>query len=106
MKRAVLVMAKNHGPALLDPAMLEDSRRQALIPGFQIPAVNAYSTACDWFRFAEAYRRGGEIDGARTRPAIPANRGPSFYVRGSGVTSHAFGQLSSADTFGRIGTDF
>ncbi|MGC7358458.1 hypothetical protein RA989_21735, partial [Mycobacteroides abscessus subsp. massiliense] len=38
-------------------------------------------------------------------PAMPANLSPGFYVRGTGITSHAFGQLSSPGTFGGIGTN-
>ncbi|MBN2975775.1 serine hydrolase [Pseudomonas sp. FP597] len=134
IERAVPVVVKNHAPALLDPAMLEGAGKHAAVPGFEIPAGSAYTTAYDWFRFAEACRRGGEIDGARILspailrfartiatadmtnslwdyaqnmrgwPAIPANLGPGFYVRGTGITSHAFGQLSSPATFGGIGT--
>lgn len=134
IERAVPVVVKNHGPALLDPVMLEGAGKHALISGFEVPAGSAFTTAYDWFRFAETCRRGGEIDGARILspailrfartiatgdminslwdyaqnmrgwPAIPANLGPGFYVRGSGITSHAFGQLSSPETFGGIGT--
>lgn len=132
--RIVPVVVKDHGPALLDPAMLEAAGKHAATPGFEVPAGSAYTTAHDWFRFAEACRRGGELDGSRILspailrfartiatgdltnslwdyaqnmrgwPALPANLGPGFYVRGSGITSHAFGQLSSPGTFGGIGT--
>lgn len=132
--RAVPVVVKDHGPALLDPKMLEGAGKHAAVPGFEVPAGSAYTTAHDWFRFAEACRRGGELDGKRILspailrfartiatgdltnslwdyarnmrgwPAMPANLGPGFYVRGSGITPHAFGQLSSPGTFGGIGT--
>lgn len=132
--RVVPVVVKDHGPALLDAAMLEGAGKHAAAPGFEVPSGSAYTTAHDWFRFAEACRRGGELDGNRilspailryartiatgdltnslwdyTRamrgwPAMPANLGPGFYVRGGGLASHAFGQLSSAATFGGIGT--
>ncbi|MFD7011247.1 serine hydrolase domain-containing protein [Rhodococcus jostii] len=132
--RAVPVVVKDHGPALLDPAMLEGAGKHAATPGFEVPSGSAYTTAYDWFRFAEACRLGGELDGTRILspailrfsatiatgdltnslwdyaqnmrgwPAMPANLAPGFYVRGSGITSHAFGQLSSPGTFGGIGT--
>ena len=132
--RTVPVVVKNHSPALLDPVMLEGAGKHAATPGFEVPAGSAYTTAHDWFRFAEACRRGGEIDGVRILspailrfartiatgeltnslwdyaqnmrgwPALPANLSPGFYVRGSGITSHAFGLLSSPETFGGIGT--
>ncbi|MCP1463284.1 serine hydrolase [Pseudomonas sp. S3E17] len=132
--RVVPVVVKNHAPALLDPVMLEGAGKHAATPGFEVPAGSAYTTAHDWFRFAEACRRGGEIDGIRVLspailrfsrtiatgeltnslwdyaqnmrgwPALPANLSPGFYVRGSGITSHAFGLLSSPETFGGIGT--
>jgi CubicO group peptidase (beta-lactamase class C family) len=132
--RVVPVVVKDHGPALLDPAMLEGAGKHAATPGFEVPSGSAYTTAYDWFRFAEACRRGGELDGTRILspavlrfattiatgdltnslwdyaqnmrgwPAMPANLAPGFYVRGGGITSHAFGQLSSPGTFGGIGT--
>ena len=132
--RAVPVVVKDHAPALLDPKMLEGAGKHAATPGFEVPSGSAYTTAHDWFRFAEACRRGGELDGTRILspailrfartiatgeltnslwdyaqnmrgwPALPANLSLGFYVRGSGITSHAFGQLSSPETFGGIGT--
>lgn len=132
--RAVPVVVKDHAPALLDPKMLEGAGKHAAAPGFEVPSGSAYTTAHDWFRFAEACRRGGELDGTRILspailrfartiatgeltnslwdyaqnmrgwPALPANLSLGFYVRGSGITSHAFGQLSSPGTFGGIGT--
>ncbi|RRH81205.1 class A beta-lactamase-related serine hydrolase [Variovorax beijingensis] len=132
--RAVPVVVKDHAPALLDPKMLEGAGKHAAAPGFEVPSGSAYTTAHDWFRFAEACRRDGELDGTRILspailrfartiatgdltnslwdyaqnmrgwPALPANLSLGFYVRGSGITSHAFGQLSSPGTFGGIGT--
>lgn len=132
--RAVPVVVKDHGPALLDPEMLEGAGKKAALPGFEVPSGSAYTTAYDWFRFAEACRQGGQLDGVRILspavlrfartiatgdltnslwdyaqnmrgwPAIRADLGPGFYVRGSGITPHAFGLLSSPETFGGIGT--
>ena len=134
VERIVPVVVKDHSPALLDPKMLEGAAKHAASPGFEVPAGSAYTTTQDWFRFAEACRLGGQLDGTRVlSPAIlrfartiatgdltsslwdyaqnmrgwrpiPANLGLAFYVRGSGLSSHAFGQLSSAGTFGGIGT--
>ena len=100
---------------------------------FEVPAGAALTTATDYYRFAEACRRGGELDGARILspailrrattiatgeltnslwdyasgmrgwPAIPAYHGLGFYLRGEGVFPHAFGQLASAGTYGGIG---
>ncbi|MFF0501594.1 serine hydrolase domain-containing protein [Nocardia aobensis] len=132
--RVVPVVVKDHSPALLDPHMLEGAAKHAASPGFEVPSGSAYTTAQDWFRFAEACRLGGQLDGTRIlSPAIlrfartiatgdltnslwdyaqnmrgwrpiPANLAPGFYVRGTGISSHAFGQLSSPATFGGIGT--
>lgn len=132
--RVVPVVVKDHGPALLDPRMLEGSAVHAASPGFEVPAGSAYTTAQDWFRFAEACRLEGQLDGTRILSpailrfartiatgdltnslwdyaqnkrgwrAIPANLAPAFYVRGTGLASHAFGQLASPETFGGIGT--
>ena len=113
--RAVPVVVKDHSPALLDPRMLEGAGKHAAEPGFEVPAGSAYTTAHDWFRFAEACRRGGELEGTRILSpsvlrfartvatgdltnglwdyaqnmrgwqAVPANFGPGFYVRGPGM---------------------
>lgn len=134
IERIVPVVVKDHSPALLDPVMLEKAGKLAETSGFEVPSGSGYTTALDWFRFAEACRRGGELDGHRILspaivqfsrtiatgdltnslwdyaqnmrgwPALPANLAPGFYVRGSGITSHAFGLLSSPGTFGGIGT--
>ncbi|WP_338889183.1 serine hydrolase domain-containing protein [Rhodococcus sovatensis] len=131
--RAVPVVVKDHGPALLDPHILEGVGKKAAVPGFEVPSGSAYTTAYDWFRFAEACRQGGQLDGVRILspavlrfartiatgdltnslwdyaqnmrgwPAIRADLGPGFYVRGSGITPHAFGLLSSPETFGGLG---
>jgi CubicO group peptidase (beta-lactamase class C family) len=101
---------------------------------FELPAGGGLSTAMDYYRFAEACRRGGELGGARVLspailrfattnatgtlpnglwdyargmrgwPEIPANLGLGFFLRGEGVFPHAFGQLASPGTFGGIGS--
>jgi CubicO group peptidase (beta-lactamase class C family) len=100
---------------------------------YEVPAGGGLSTVHDFFRFAEACRRGGELDGARIlSPAMvkrartiatgdmpnglwtyarqmrgwrefPANMGPGFFVRGEGLFPHPFGALCSPETFGGFG---
>jgi len=133
-ERAVPLVVRDRGPALFAPELLERVGMASAIGGVEIPAGGAYTTAWDWYRFAEALRRGGELEGVRvlspailrfattvatgdlpnslwdyTRqmrgwPEMPANLGLGFYVRGSGVFPHAFGLLSSPATFGGIGS--
>ncbi|WP_327099683.1 beta-lactamase family protein [Nocardia vinacea] len=132
--RAVPVIVRDRGSALFDPAMLEGVAVASAIEGVEIPAGGAFTTATDWLRFAEALRRGGELDGVRVlSPAIlrlattvatgdlpnsmwdytrqqrgwpesPANLGLGFYVRGPAAFVHAFGLLSSPGTFGGVGS--
>ncbi|AWG62970.1 class A beta-lactamase-related serine hydrolase [Mycobacteroides abscessus] len=132
--RVVPIAVKDLSQQLLSPELLHGAGKVAATPGLEVPAGSAYTTAHDWFRFAEACRLGGELDGNRILspavlrfattiatgdltnslwdyaqnmrgwPAMPANLSPGFYVRGTGITSHAFGQLSSPGTFGGIGT--
>lgn len=56
--RAVPVVVKNRSPALLDAVMLEGAGKHAGTPGFEGPTGSAYTSAHDWFCFAEACRRG------------------------------------------------
>ncbi|MCV7289780.1 beta-lactamase family protein [Mycolicibacterium wolinskyi] len=133
-ERAVPLVVRDRGPALFAPELLEGVGAASAIDGVEIPAGGAYTTAYDWYRFAEACRRGGELDGTRVLspailrlattiatgdlpnslwdyaremrgwPDMPANLGLGFYVRGTGVFPHAFGLLSSPTTFGGIGS--
>lgn len=132
-EKCVPVVARDRRPGMFDSAMLEGF--SAMVgETTEVPAGGGLSTPMDYFRFAEACRRGGELDGARVLspailraattnatgslsnslwdyargmrgwPAIPAYHGLGFYLRGEGVFPHAFGQLSSPGTFGGIGS--
>ncbi|MFM1886700.1 MAG: hypothetical protein RL026_1857 [Pseudomonadota bacterium] len=98
-----------------------------------MPWVGVVSTVPDMFRFAEMFRRGGTLDGARllspamldlaTRvhtgekpnelyaargrekglPDVPANIGLGFTIRGEQLIHHMFGALASPRTFGNYG---
>lgn len=99
----------------------------------EMPWVGAISTASDLFLFAEALRRGGEINGMRfvssalLRRALqnhtgdapneiyrriwalmnwepwPAYLGLGFQLRGEALCPHHFGTLASTGTFGNTG---
>lgn len=99
----------------------------------EMPWVGAVSTTADMYRFAEMFRRGGELDGARIlSPAIldwatrnwtgdkpnelykqlvaprgwgeyPAYLGLGFQVRGEQIIHNLFGTLTSPRTFGNYG---
>jgi CubicO group peptidase (beta-lactamase class C family) len=99
----------------------------------QMPWVGMVSTARDLFRFAEALRCGGELDGARILgPAVlglatrlhtgahpnelyralalqrgwtpwPAYLGLGFALRGEQLCRHHFGTLNAAQAFGNHG---
>jgi CubicO group peptidase (beta-lactamase class C family) len=99
----------------------------------EMPWVGVISSAHDMYRFAEAMRRGGELDGARIiGPAIldqatrnrtgdkpnelymrlaesrgwapyPAYIGIGFSLRGEAICHHQFGTLTSPRTFGNHG---
>lgn len=102
-------------------------------PEAEMPWVGMISTAADIMKFAEALRRGGELDGARiVGPRIldvatcnrtgeqpnqlykalalsrgwqpyPAYIGLGFSMRGERVCQHQFGTLSTPRTFGNHG---
>ena len=131
--RRVPVVARDRRRGLFDPEELEGFGA-IMTEGFEAPAGAALTTAADYFRFAEACRRGGELDGARIlSPAIlriattdvtgtipnglwtyaqamrnwreiPSHFGLGFYLRGEGVFPTAFGLLSTPGTFGGIGS--
>jgi CubicO group peptidase (beta-lactamase class C family) len=99
----------------------------------EMPWVGIVSTVPDMFRFADMYRRGGELDGARLlSPAmidlatrnhtgdkwnelyyrrgiekglepVPAYIGLGFTMRGEKLIHHMFGTLASPRSFGNYG---
>lgn len=130
--RRVPIVMHDRREGLMDPAILE-ATDQLCRPGAEIPAMGAYGTVPDYFRFAEMLRRGGELDGVRLLspqmirlatsnftgeqangiwtghremrhwPAFPAFLGLGFYLRGSGVVPNCFGTLNSPSTYGHAG---
>ncbi|MDR2216057.1 MAG: beta-lactamase family protein [Nevskiaceae bacterium] len=99
----------------------------------EMPWVGIVSTVPDMHRFAEMFRRGGELDGARMVSEamlelacrnhtgmkvnelyaargrsegiepVPAYIGLGFTVRGDTLCHHMFGTLASPNTFGNYG---
>ena len=99
----------------------------------EMPWVGIVSTVPDMFRFADMFRRGGELDGARlispamidlaTRvytgdkwnelyyrrglekglEAVPAYIGLGFTMRGEKLIHHMFGTMASPRSFGNYG---
>ena len=120
-------------PALLPAAAIEGVGALLAMPGCEIPGGGCVTTIADLHRFAEALRRGGELDGSRIlSPAMlafcsrnhtgtlrnvlfdaisgyrgwelyPANIGVGFFVRGEGLIPGLFGVLNSPHTFGGFG---
>ncbi|HYC55908.1 MAG TPA: serine hydrolase domain-containing protein [Candidatus Binatia bacterium] len=112
--RRVPVVVRDRSIDLFDPDLLEAVA--ALVDeGFELPAGGYLTTAHDFFRFAECFRRGGELDGVRLLapstirlmttnqtgdlpnslwdyarsmlgwPVFPAYLGYGFFVRGQGA---------------------
>jgi len=130
--RRVPVVVRDRSEGLFPPEMLE-AFNFLLKEDTEIPAGGAVSTTADIFRWAEALRCGGVLDGMRIlSPAIlelattnhtglrpnnlwnyarelrgwdefPAFLGLSFFLRGSGIFPTYFGTLASPGTFGGIG---
>lgn len=131
--RRVPVVVRDRTPGLFAPEELEGFSA-IMTEGFEAPAGAGLSTVADYFRFAEACRGGGQLDGARIlSPAImklatadatgaapnglwtyakgmrlwrdvPSHFGLGFYLRGDTVFPTAFGTLASPGTFGGIGS--
>lgn len=112
--RMVPVVARDRTPDMFDPDLLEASSA-LMAEDFEMPAGGCLTTAHDFFRFAECFRRGGELDGFRLLspstirlmstnqtgdlpngiwdyaralhgwPTFPAYLGYGFFVRGEGA---------------------
>ena len=132
-QRRVPVVARDRTGGMFDPQELEGFSA-IMTEGFEAPAGAGLTTAMDYFRFAEACRRGGEIDGTRILspavlrlatsdatgqapnglwgyaqdmrnwPVVPSHFGLGFYLRGDGIFPTAFGTLATPRTFGGIGS--
>jgi CubicO group peptidase (beta-lactamase class C family) len=131
-ERRVPLVVRDRTPAIIPPEALE-SINVLLTDSFEMPGASAIGTAADLFRWGEALRRGGELDGARIlSPAMlefalrnhtgtqtnrifdsmceargwdpyPANLGYGFFLRGSETYTMPFGLTASSGTFGGLG---
>jgi len=133
--RAVTPRVTDTSPGLFDAPALVGLARAILDPelDMEIPAGGFVSTAADVFRFAEALRRGGALDGSQvlspamvayaTRnhtgtmpndlwayarelkgwPSFPAYLGLGFFLRGEGMIPTYCGHLASPRSFGAMG---
>jgi CubicO group peptidase (beta-lactamase class C family) len=112
--RRVPVVVRDRTPDMFEPDLLEASAG-LLDESFEMPAGGCLTSAHDFFRFAECFRRGGELDGVRLLspstirlmttnqtgdlpngiwdyarashgwPQFPAYLGYGFFVRGEGA---------------------
>ncbi len=119
-------------PGIIPPAALESINVMAS-EKFEMPGASAIATAHDVFRWAEALRGGGRLDGARilsrtlhelaTRDhtgsqinhiydsmcesrgwaSYPSHLGLGFFLRGEGIFVNPFGLTASASTYGGLG---
>jgi CubicO group peptidase (beta-lactamase class C family) len=130
--RLAPLVVRDRTPGIIPPEALE-SINVMHSESFEMPGASALGTAHDLFRWAEALRRGGEIDGARIlSPALlklaltnhtgdepnhifdamcesrgwdpfPAYLGLGFFLRGEGIFPMPFGATASSGTFGGLG---
>ncbi len=130
--RRVPLVVRDRSPGLFPPEALE-AFNLVLTDEGELPGAGLLATAADVARFAEALRRGGELDGARILapaslrlattnqtglqpnllwsyarelrgwPDFPAFIGLTFWLRGEGVFPAPFGTLASPGTFGHLG---
>jgi CubicO group peptidase (beta-lactamase class C family) len=133
--RAVKPRVSDESSGMFDASALVGLGLMILNPELntEIPAGGFVSTAADVFRFAEAMRLGGALNGKRvlsapmvalatsnhtgTRdndlwtyarelkgwPLFPANLGLGFFLRGEGLHPTYSGHLSTPGTFGAMG---
>ena len=130
--RLAPVVVRDRTAGIIPPEALE-SINVLHSESFEMPGGGALGTAHDLFRWTEALRRGGELDGARIlSPALlklaltnhtgsepnhifdamceargwdqfPAYLGLGFFLRGVGIFPMPFGLTASSDTFGGLG---
>ncbi len=130
--RRVPIVVRDRNPGLF-PAQVLEGMSLLIGEDSEIPAGGAFSTAHDLYRWAEALRRGGELDGARIlSPGLldyaaqnhtgdlsndifdgmreargwepfPGYIGLGFFLRGEGLFPTYFGQTTSPRTFGGLG---
>ena len=130
--RRAPVVVRDRTAGIIPPEALE-SINVMMNESFEMPGGGALGTAHDLFRWAEALRRGGELDGARIlSPALlklattnhtgsepnhifdamreargwdesPAYLGLGFFLRGEGIFTMPFGLTASSGTFGGLG---
>jgi len=132
VSRRVPVVVRDRTAGIIPPEALE-SINVMHSESFEMAGGGALGTAHDLFRWAEALRRGGDLDGARIlSPALlklavtnhtgsevnhifdamceargwdqfPAYLGLGFFLRGEGIFPMPFGVTASNDTFGGLG---
>jgi CubicO group peptidase (beta-lactamase class C family) len=130
--RRAPAVVRDPTPGIIPPAAIE-SINVLQNDSFEMPGGCAMGTAWDLFRFADALRAGGELDGARilSRSLLelaltnqtgneinhifdgmceargwdpfPANLGLGFFLRGAGIFPMPFGVTASSGTFGGLG---
>ncbi|MCP4002576.1 MAG: beta-lactamase family protein [bacterium] len=130
--RRVPIVVRDRSPGLFVPELLE-ALNVLLTEETEMPGGGGVSTAHDIFRFAEALRLGGGLDGARIlSPALldlalrnhtgtepnhlfdytremrgwdefPAVLGLGFFLRGEGLFPMPFGLTASPRSFGGLG---
>ena len=130
--RRVPVVVRDRTPGIIPPEALE-SINVLQTDTFEMPGGGSLGTAHDLFRWTEALRCGGELDGVRVlSPAMlklaltnqtgsepnhifdgmcqargweqfPANLGLGFFLRGGGIFPMPFGVTASSDTYGGLG---
>jgi CubicO group peptidase (beta-lactamase class C family) len=133
--RAVMPRVSDESPGMFDASALVGLGLAILNPALdiEIPAGGFVSTGADVFRFAEALRQGGALNGKRVLsapmvqlatsnhtgaspndlwtyarelkgwPLFPANLGLGFFLRGEGLHPTYSGHLSTPGTFGAMG---
>jgi CubicO group peptidase (beta-lactamase class C family) len=131
-ERRVPVVYRDTNEGIIPTAALE-AANVMWHESFEMPGGGALGTAHDLYLWAEALRRGGELDGARIlSPALlryatqnhtgneinhifdgmceargwapfPAFLGLGFFLRGRGIFPMPFGLTASSETFGGLG---